>query len=187
MWKRHKACNFFQSQLKVICKSNTRILTNRSLRSHWYVNWFFKKTYEAKHHDANLVIAPSTITNLITLKSRNSITALFQRAGSCGSPAEPRKYYVTPPRNREKFRESGNGGGGQNKIRKKVERLVVAFKRVAKKFHRRMETLVAHRRALPTLFFPRLHPFVHLTATLRPAQQSVTLLRGPQSDRSATK
>lgn len=41
---------------------------------------------------------------------------------------------------------SGSGGGEQNKIRKKVERLVVAFKRVAKKFHRRMETLVAHRR-----------------------------------------
>lgn len=40
---------------------------------------------------------------------------------------------------------SGGGGSEQNKIRKKVERLVLAFKRVAKKFHRRMETLVAHR------------------------------------------
>ena len=44
------------------------------------------------------------------------------------------------------FASGSDGGGEQNKIRKKVERLVVAFKRVAKKFHRRMETLVAHRR-----------------------------------------
>lgn len=61
---------------------------------------------EAKCHDVNFVIAAGAlITNLITLKSRNSITALFQRAVLAVSGSEPQKYYVTPPRNREKFRE----------------------------------------------------------------------------------
>lgn len=79
-----------------------------------------------------------------------------------------------------------NGGSGQNKTRKKVERLVVAFKRVAKKFRRRMETLVARRRRergaapppLPSPFLPALpvpRPFAPPTATPRvPAQQSAT-------------
>lgn len=84
------------------------------------------------------------------------------------------------------FASSGGGGGSgseQNKTRKKVERLVVAFKRVAKKFQRRMETFVAHRRCrragLPNLFFSRLHPFASPTTTPRLAQQSATSLRAP--------
>lgn len=81
------------------------------------------------------------------------------------------------------FASSGGGGSEQNKTRKKVERLVVAFKRVAKKFQRRMETFVAHRRCrragLPNLFFPRLHPFASPTTTPRLAQQSATPLRVP--------
>lgn len=122
----------------------------------------------------------STITNLITLKSRNSITALFQRAGSCGpSPRPSRENIMLHLRGIGKSFVSGgdsDGGGEQNKTGRKVERLVVAFKRVAKKFRRRMETLVAHRRAGATsplsLSLPRLRPF----ATPCLAQQSATPL-----------
>lgn len=62
--------------------------------------------YEAKRHDANLVNAREYDNEFDNVKIPELDNRVIPTRGSCGPrSAEPRKYYVTPPRNREKFRE----------------------------------------------------------------------------------